>query len=106
MSSKHLRGDINYAWPTAEIAVMGARAAVEIIYGRELSQSADPAAFLAEKERSYAERFTSPLVAARRGYIDDIISPSRTRLRVIKALTMLEHKQDSNPRKKHANMPL
>jgi propionyl-CoA carboxylase beta chain len=106
MSSKHLRGDINYAWPTAEIAVMGAKGAVEILYGREAAKSEDPAAFLAEKEKDYNERFTTPLVAARRGYIDDIITPGRTRLRVIKALAMLEHKQDSNPRKKHGNMPL
>jgi len=106
MSSKHLRGDINYAWPSAEIAVMGAKGAVEILYGREAAKSDDPAAFLAEKEKDYNERFTTPLVAAERGYIDDIITPGRTRLRVIKALTMLEHKQDTNPRKKHGNMPL
>lgn len=106
MSSKHLRGDVNYAWPSAEIAVMGAKGAVEILYGREAAKAADPAAFLAEKEADYNERFTTPLVAARRGYIDDIITPGRTRLRLIKALAMLEHKQDSNPRKKHGNMPL
>ncbi|WP_221031998.1 acyl-CoA carboxylase subunit beta [Actomonas aquatica] len=106
MSSKHLRGDINYAWPTAEIAVMGARGAVEILHAREAAKAEDPKALLAEKEKDYNERFTTPLVAARRGYIDDIITPGRTRLRVIKALTMLENKQDSNPRKKHGNMPL
>lgn len=106
MSSKHLRGDVNYAWPSAEIAVMGAKGAVEILYAREAAKSDDPAAFLAEKEKDYNERFTTPLVAARRGYIDDIITPGRTRLRLIKALSMLEHKQDTNPRKKHGNMPL
>ena len=106
MSSKHLRGDINYAWPSAEIAVMGAKGAVEILYAREAAKSDDPAAFLEAKAKDYNERFTTPLVAARRGYIDDIITPGRTRLRLIKALTMLEHKQDTNPRKKHGNMPL
>jgi len=107
MSSKHLRGDINYAWPGAEIAVMGAKGATEILYGREAAKhEGDKAAFVKEKEDEYTENFANPYVAAKRGYVDDIIQPSRTRLRIIKALGMLEHKQDSNPAKKHGNIPL
>jgi len=106
MCSKHLRSDINYAWPTAEFAVMGAKGAVEVLYGKEASKAEDSVQFLKEKEDEYAEKFVNPFSAAKRGYIDDIIPPSRTRFRVIKALTMLEHKQDSNPAKKHGNIPL
>ena len=106
MSSKHLRGDINYAWPTAEIAVMGAKGAVEILYSREIREAEDQEAVKAEKEAEYAERFANPYEAAKRGYVDDIIEPSRTRLRICKALTMLEHKQDKNLPKKHGNIPL
>ena len=107
MSSKHLRGDVNYAWPSAEIAVMGARGAVEILYAREAQQAGpDAARLLEEKEREYAERFANPYVAARRGYIDDVIVPARTRLRICKALGMLEQKQDKNLPKKHGNIPL
>jgi len=106
MSSKHLRGDINYAWPTAEIAVMGAPGAVEVLYGKEAKNAEDPAAFLAEKEREYAETVANPLVAARRGYIDDIIEPSRTRFRIVRALQLTKNKRDTNPMKKHGNIPL
>jgi propionyl-CoA carboxylase beta chain len=106
MSSKHLRGDINYAWPTAEIAVMGAKGAVEVLFGREARKSDDPEAFLAEKEKEYAEAFANPMAAAKRGYIDDIIEPSRTRFRIIRALQLLKNKRDTNPMKKHANIPL
>lgn len=107
MSSKHLRGDINYAWPSAEIAVMGAKGAVEILYAREAKAAKEKAAaFIAEKEREYAERFANPYEAAKRGYIDDVIDPARTRLRICKALVMLENKQDKNPPKKHGNIPL
>jgi len=106
MSSKHLRGDINYAWPTAEIAVMGAKGAVEVLYGREAKKSGDPQAYLAQKEQEYAEAVVNPFVAAKRGYIDDIIEPSMTRLRIIKALQLLKNKRDSNPMKKHGNIPL
>ncbi len=106
MSSKHLRGDINYAWPCAEIAVMGAKGAVEVLYGREARKTDDPAAFLAAKEAEYQEAVANPYVAARRGYVDDIIEPARTRFRIIKALGMLQNKQDSNPMKKHGNIPL
>jgi methylmalonyl-CoA decarboxylase subunit alpha len=106
MSSKHLRGDINYAWPTAEIAVMGAKGAVEILYGRDIEAAEDKEGVKAEKESDYAEKFANPYAAARRGYIDDIIEPSRTRLRICKALRMLEHKQETNLPKKHGNIPL
>jgi len=106
MSSKHLRGDINYAWPTAEIAVMGSAGAVEILYAKEKKSSEDPDAFLAEKEREYSELVANPMVAAKRGYIDDVIDPAETREKVIKALILLENKKDSNPRKKHGNIPL
>ena len=106
MSSKHLRGDINYAWPCAEIAVMGAKGAVEVLYGRIAKESADPEAFLAEKEAEYEKAVANPYVAAKRGYVDDIIEPARTRFRIIKALGMLKNKRDSNPMKKHGNIPL
>lgn len=106
MSSKHLRGDINYAWPTAEIAVMGAKGAVEVLYGREAKKSANPEKFLLDKEKEYAEMVANPYVAAKRGYVDDIIEPARTRFRIIKALGMLKNKRDTNPMKKHGNIPL
>ena len=108
MSSKHLRGDINYAWPTAEIAVMGAPNATEILYAREASQYEDEekAEFMRKKEDDYRKNFLNPYIAAKRGYVDDIILPHRTRFRIIKALIMLENKQDSNPPKKHGNIPL
>ncbi len=106
MSSKHLRGDLNYAWPTAEIAVMGAKGAVEILYGRESRKTEDPAAFLAQKEKEYSDAVANPYIAAKRGYVDDIIDPSRTRFRIAKALDMLKNKRDTNPMKKHGNIPL
>jgi propionyl-CoA carboxylase beta chain len=102
MSSKHIRGDVNYAWPTAEIAVMGAKGAVEIIFRAE---SKDPAA-LAAREAEYKARFANPFVAAQRGYIDDVIMPHGTRRRIIKALKTLANKQLANPWKKHDNIPL
>ncbi len=102
MSSKHLRGDVNYAWPTAEIAVMGAKGAVEIIFRAEAK---DPAV-LAEREAEYKTRFANPFVAASRGFIDDVIMPHGTRRRVIKALRTLKNKHLENPWKKHDNIPL
>ncbi|MFN3816595.1 acyl-CoA carboxylase subunit beta [Brevundimonas sp.] len=102
MSSKHLRGDVNYAWPTAEIAVMGAKGAVEIIFRKE---AGDPEA-LAAREAEYKERFANPFVAASRGYIDDVIMPHGTRRRLIRALGTLKNKQQENPWKKHDNIPL
>ena len=106
MSSKHLRGDINYAWPSAEIAVMGAKGAVGVLYGKEAAKQDNPDAYLQEKEQEYQDKVANPYVAAQRGYIDDIIEPARTRFRIIKALSMLQNKRDQNPMKKHGNIPL
>jgi acetyl-CoA carboxylase carboxyltransferase component len=106
MNSKHIRGDINYAWPTAEIAVMGPRGAAEIIFKKEISQAKDPEKVIAEKEQEYREKFANPYTAAERGYVDDIIEPKDTRPRLIKALEMLATKKDANPPKKHGNIPL
>jgi acetyl-CoA carboxylase carboxyltransferase component len=106
MSSKHIRGDVNYAWPTAEIAVMGPEGAVEIIYRQELEAAADVAAAAAELKERYATLFATPYAAARKGYIDDVITPALTRLRIAKALEMLAEKRTRNPVKKHTNIPL
>lgn len=106
MSSKHIRGDMNYAWPTAEVAVMGAKGAVEIIFKKVISEAADPEAELQAKTDEYAEMFANPFKAAARGYIDDVIEPKTTRPRLIRAFEMLETKKDSNPPKKHGNIPL
>jgi propionyl-CoA carboxylase beta chain len=106
MSSKHIRGDINYAWPTAEIAVMGAKGAVEILYRREIASAEDPAAAAAAKTEEYQQAFANPFAAAARGYVDDVIDPRETRARVISAFDMLQNKRDSNPPKKHGNIPL
>jgi acetyl-CoA carboxylase carboxyltransferase component len=106
MSSKHIRGDLNLAWPTAEIAVMGPEGAVSIIFRKELAQAADPLARKAELVAEYREKFANPYVAASRGYIDDVIEPHETRARLINGLEMLHNKRDSNPQKKHGNIPL
>jgi acetyl-CoA carboxylase carboxyltransferase component len=106
MSSKHLRGDINLAWPTAEIAVMGPKGAVEIVFRNELKASEDMDARQAELEQDYKDKFANPYVAARRGYVDDVIQPRATRRAVVRALRMLATKKDSNPVKKHGNIPL
>ncbi|MFQ5796448.1 MAG: acyl-CoA carboxylase subunit beta [Candidatus Bipolaricaulia bacterium] len=106
MSSKHIRGDFNYAWPSAEIAVMGPQGAVEIIYRRELEQAKNKEAFLERQIRRYREQFANPYIAAERGYIDDIIEPAETRPILIQSLAMLETKRDTNPPKKHGNIPL
>jgi propionyl-CoA carboxylase beta chain len=106
MSSKHIRGDINLAWPTAEIAVMGPKGAAEIIFRKEIQQSKNPSQTLAEKEQLYREKFAHPYLAAERGYIDEVIRPGDTRLRLIQSLQILENKADENPRKKHGNIPL
>jgi propionyl-CoA carboxylase beta chain len=106
MSSKHIRSDINLAWPTAEIAVMGPDGAVNIIFRKELEQATDPVKRKAELVAEYREKFASPYVAAERGYIDDVIEPKETRPRLINALEMLSNKRDANPAKKHGNMPL
>ena len=106
MSCKQLRGDVNYAWPTAEIAVMGAEGAAEVLYAREAKEQADPAAFIAEKEKEYTDLFCNPYNAAKYGYIDDVIEPRNTRFRIIRALQQLATKKLSNPAKKHGNIPL
>jgi len=106
MSSKHIRGDVNLAWPSAEIAVMGPEGAVNIIYRKELSQSENGSVRRAELIADYTEKFANPYVAASRGYIDDVIEPSETRPRLINALEMLSSKRDTNPPKKHGCMPL
>jgi propionyl-CoA carboxylase beta chain len=106
MGSKHIRTDINLAWPSAEIAVMGPEGAVNIVYRRELAAAEDQAAARARKIEEFRERFANPFIAAERGYVDDIIEPRQTRPRVIRALGMLENKVDTMPRKKHGNIPL
>ena len=106
MSSKHLRGDVNYAWPTAEIAVMGPSGAVEVIFAKEVAASENPAATAAEKEAEYKKAFANPYNAARYGYIDDVIEPRNTRFRIIRALQQLQTKKLTNPAKKHDNLPL
>lgn len=106
MSSKHIRGDLNLAWPTAEIAVMGPDGAVNIIFRRELEKAEDPVARKAELVAEYRERFASPYVAAERGFIDDVIEPRDTRARLINALQVFQNKRDENPAKKHGNIPL
>lgn len=109
MSCKQLRGDINYAWPTAEIAVMGADGAVEVLYNKEIAAEKDPEkqrAVIEEKKKEYNNLFTNPYVAARYGYIDDVIEPRNTRFRIIRALQQLQTKKLENPAKKHDNLPL
>jgi propionyl-CoA carboxylase beta chain len=106
MSSKHIRGDYNVAWPTAEIAVMGPKGAVEILFKKEISEAKDPAAATEQRVNEYTEKFANPYVAAARGYVDDIIDPADTRPRLIDALESLQGKRDKNPPKKHGNIPL
>ena len=106
MSCKQLRGDINYAWPTSEIAVMGAEGAVGVLYAKEMKEAEDPAKIRAEKEEEYRKLFANPYQAAKYGYIDDVIEPRNTRFRIIRALQMLATKKLSNPPKKHGNIPL
>jgi len=106
MNSKHIRGDINLAWPTAEIAVMGPKGAVEILFRKEIAEAPDPALATSEREREYRAQFAHPYIAAARGYIDDVIDPRETRARLISALDMLRNKRDANPPRKHGNLPL
>jgi len=106
MSSKHIRGDANFAYPTAEIAVMGPEGAVNILYRRELEEAPDPAAFREAKIREYREKFANPYVAAERGYVDEVIQPRDTRARLCAALELLHTKRDQNPPRKHGNIPL
>ena len=106
MSSKHIRTDLNFAWPTAEIAVMGAEGAVNILYKRELDAAGDVAAVRAAKIAEYREKFANPYVAAQRGFVDEIIRPQQTRAKLINGLETLDTKRDKNPPKKHGNIPL
>jgi acetyl-CoA carboxylase carboxyltransferase component len=106
MSSKHLRGDVSYAWPTAEIAVMGPEGAVNVVFRKEVAEADDPEARRQELVEEYREKFANPYVAAARGYIDDVIEPAETRPRIVEALKMLQNKRDTNPPKKHGNIPL
>ncbi|MBT8211412.1 MAG: acyl-CoA carboxylase subunit beta [Eudoraea sp.] len=106
MNSKHIGADFNFAWPTAEIAVMGAKGASEIIFRKEIADAEDPTAKLAEREAEYADKFANPFLAASRGFIDEVILPEHTRRKLIKAFTMLEQKQVVPPSKKHGNIPL
>jgi len=106
MNSKHVRGDMNYAWPTAEIAVMGPKGAAEIIFKKDIAAASNPGAELQKKTDEFTEMFAHPYIAAGRGYVDDVIEPKTTRPRLIRAFQMLETKSDSNPPKKHGNIPL
>lgn len=106
MNSKHIGADLNFAWPTAEIAVMGAKGASEIIFKREISEAQDPAAKLLEKEAEYANTFANPYRAAERGFIDEVILPNQTRRKLITAFSMLENKVVDAPKRKHGNIPL
>jgi propionyl-CoA carboxylase beta chain len=106
MSSKHIRTDFNYAWPTAELAVMGPEGAVSILYKRELEAAADPARARAEKVAEFREKFANPYIAASRGFVDEVIRPRETRRKLVMALRNLESKRDKNPPKKHGNIPL
>jgi propionyl-CoA carboxylase beta chain len=106
MSSKHIRGDLNLAWPSAEIAVMGPKGAVEILFKDQIAKAQDPAAEAAKRIAEYTERFANPYLAAARGFLDDVIDPRDTRPRLIDGLRMLRTKRDTNPKKKHGNIPL
>jgi propionyl-CoA carboxylase beta chain len=106
MNSKHIGADMNFAWPMAEIAVMGAKGASEIIFKKEISQSEDPEKTIQEKIDEYNRKFATPYRAAHRGYVDEVIMPSQSREKLIFAFEMLENKADTLPRKKHGNIPL
>jgi propionyl-CoA carboxylase beta chain len=106
MASKHIRTDMNYAYPTAEIAVMGPEGAVNILFRNELQKSADPTEFRTQKVQEFRDKFASPYIAAERGFIDEVIKPRHTRTKLITALEMLANKRDTNPPKKHGNIPL
>jgi len=109
MSCKQLRGDLNYAWPTAEIAVMGAKGAVEVLEGsniRKIESDSEKEDYIQKKEDEYTHKFANPYQAAKYGFIDDVIEPRNTRFRIIRALELLQNKKDTNPPKKHSNIPL
>jgi propionyl-CoA carboxylase beta chain len=106
MNSKHVRGDFNFAWPTAELAVMGAKGAVEIIFRKEIESAENPEQREDELIAEFNDKFANPYIAASYGYIDDVIEPKYTRMRLIEAFHFLENKVDKNPPKKHGNIPL
>src|SRR5207245_9488165 len=106
MGSKHIRTDINFAWPSAEIAVMGAEGAVDILYRREIAEASDKASARRSRVNEFEEKFANPYIAAERGFIDEVIEPAQTRPKLIRALALLENKRDQNPPKKHGNIPL
>lgn len=106
MSSKHIRGDFNFAWPSAEIAVMGPKGAAEIIFKKEIAAAKNPAEVLAKKEAEYRQKFANPYLAAERGYVDEVINPVNTRPKIIRGLQITETKVDKNPQKKHGNIPI
>jgi propionyl-CoA carboxylase beta chain len=106
MNSKHIGADMNFAWPSAEIAVMGSKGAAEIIFKKDIQQADDQTKALAEKDLEYATLFANPYRAAERGFVDEVILPEETRSKLIKAFKMLENKAVSLPRKKHGNIPL
>jgi len=106
MNSKHIGADMNYAWPTAEIAVMGAKGAVEIIFKKEIDEAKNPAEKLLEKEAEYATLFANPYNAAAHGFVDEVIEPADTRKKLIRAFDMLKNKVAHLPKKKHGNIPL
>ena len=106
MNSKHIRGDFNFAWPSAEIAVMGPKGAVEIIFKKEISKAINPVEELSNKLSEYIAKFANPYTAAERGFIDDVIVPNETKIKLISAFNLLRNKVDKNPKKKHGNIPL
>ena len=106
MNSKHIRGDFNFAWPSAEIAVMGPKGAVEIIFKKEISKAKDSSKEVDKKLKEYVEKFANPYITSERGYVDDIITPRETKQKLIYAFNLLRTKVDTNPKKKHGNIPL
>ena len=106
MNSKHLRADVSFAWPTAEIAVMGPEGAVNVVFRKQIEKAEDPMAARAELIQQYQDKFATPYIAAERGFIDDVIEPAETRPRLIKALRMLSTKRETVPARKHGNIPL
>jgi acetyl-CoA carboxylase carboxyltransferase component len=106
MNSKHLRADVSFAWPTAEIAVMGPDGAVNVVFKKQIEKAEDPGAARAELIAEYQRKFVTPYIAAERGFVDDVIEPADTRPRLVKALRMLSTKRESVPARKHGNMPL
>jgi propionyl-CoA carboxylase beta chain len=106
MNSKHIRADLNFAWPTAEVAVMGSEGAVNILYRHEIAEAEDPDALKAQLTEQYRDAFANPYQAAALGYVDEVLRPQETRARLVEAFESLQNKRDKNPPKKHGNLPL